>query len=45
VADALGRHFGKERVFRDVDSQRGVDFRYQVDEAIGSCDVLLAVIG
>jgi hypothetical protein len=45
LADALGRHFGRERVFRDVDSQRGVDFRYQVGEAIGSCDVLLAVIG
>ena len=45
LADALGRQFGRERVFRDVDSQRGVDLRHQVGEAIGSCAVLLAVIG
>jgi hypothetical protein len=45
LADALGRQLGKETVFRDVDSQRGVDFRHQVAEAIGSCAVLLAVIG
>jgi hypothetical protein len=45
LADALTRQFGKSRVFRDLDSQRGVDFRDQVDEAIDSCVVLLAVIG
>lgn len=45
LADALGRQFGKDRVFRDLDSQRGVDFRDQVGEAIDSCAVLLAVIG
>lgn len=45
LADALTRQFGKNRVFRDLDSQRGVDFRDQVDEAIDSCVVLLAVIG
>ncbi len=45
LADALTRQFGKSRVFRDLDSQRGVDFRDQVDEAIASCVVLLAVIG
>jgi hypothetical protein len=45
LADALTRQFGKSRVFRDLDSQRGVDFRDQVDEAIDSCAVLLAVIG
>jgi TIR domain len=45
LADAIGRQFGKARVFRDVDSQRGVDFRDQVSEAIGSCAALLAVIG
>ena len=32
-------------VFRDACSQRGVDFRDQVGNAIGSCAVLLAVIG
>lgn len=45
LADALTRQFGKKRVFRDLDCQRGVDFRDQVDEAIASCVVLLAVIG
>ena len=45
LADAIGRQFGKARVFRDVDSQRGVDFRDQVGQAIDSCAVLLAVIG
>ena len=45
LADALGRQFGKGMVFRDVNSQRGLDFRDQVDEAIGTCAVLLAVIG
>jgi hypothetical protein len=45
LADELGRHFGKEKVFRDAGSQRGVDFRDQIDEAIDSCAVLVAVIG
>jgi len=45
LADALTRQFGKDRVFRDLDSQRGLDFRDQVGEAIDSCAVLLAVIG
>jgi hypothetical protein len=45
LVDALGKQFGKERVFRDVDSRGGVDFREHVGEVIGSCDVLLAVIG
>jgi hypothetical protein len=41
----LGRQFGRDRVFRDLDSQRGVDFRDQVGQAIDCCAVLLAVIG
>jgi hypothetical protein len=45
LVDALARQFGKDRVFRGIDSQRGVDFRDQADEAIDSCAVLLAVIG
>jgi hypothetical protein len=45
LADALGRQFGKGMVFRDVNSQRGLDYRHQVGEAIGTCAVLLAVIG
>jgi hypothetical protein len=45
LADELGRRYGKEKVFRDVGSERGVDFRDQIDEAIDSCAVLVAVIG
>jgi TIR domain len=41
----LGRQFGKQRVFRGVDSGGGVDVRDQVGEVIDSCAVLLAVIG
>jgi TIR domain-containing protein len=45
LADELTRQFGRARVFRDAGSQRGVDFRHQIDDAIDSCAVLVAVIG
>ena len=52
-ADATGRlhdhlkdHFGPEEVFFDVEGiPLGVDFRKHLSEAVGRCDVLLAVIG
>ena len=52
-ADAVGRiydrlvaEFGREAVFKDVDSiPLGVDFRTYLDEQVGKCTVLLAVIG
>jgi TIR domain len=42
----LRRHFGDERVFFDVATIRpGEDFRKAVEKAVGSCAVLLVVIG
>ena len=46
IYDRLVQQFGKEAIFKDVDSiPLGVDFRVHLDEAVGKCDVLLAVIG
>jgi hypothetical protein len=46
LCDSLDDHFGTTRVFRDVDSiDPGLDFLEQIRSAVGSCDVLLAVIG
>jgi hypothetical protein len=42
----LARKFGASRVFKDVDSiQLGDDFVERIDTAVGSCAVLLALIG
>jgi hypothetical protein len=42
----LKQKFGSDAVFKDVDSmQLGQDFRKQLKDAVGRCDVLLAVIG
>jgi formylglycine-generating enzyme required for sulfatase activity len=44
--ERLEAHFGREAVFMDVDDiPFGVDFRQHLDEAVGRCDILLAVIG
>jgi hypothetical protein len=44
--DSLCAHFGEQRVFMDIDDiQPGVDFDEVVHEAVGKCDVLLALIG
>jgi TIR domain len=44
--DRLTSHFGKDQVFRDVNSiQLGDDFAEVISAAIASCDVLLALIG
>lgn len=44
--DRLADHFGQDRVFKDVDSiELGDDFVDVVNDAVGSCAVLLAVIG
>ncbi len=44
--DRLAGHFGEDQVFKDVDSiQLGDDFVAEVTAAVGSCTVLLAVIG
>jgi hypothetical protein len=44
--DRLADRFGSEQVFKDVDSiQLGDDFVEVITRAVGSCDVLLALIG
>ncbi len=44
--DRLVGHFGEGQVFKDVDSIRlGDDFEAEITAAVGSCAVLLAVIG
>lgn len=44
--DRLVQQFGREAVFKDVDSiDFGVDFRKHLDEQVAKCDVFLAVIG
>lgn len=44
--DRLEARFGSGNVFMDVDSiEPGLDYGEAIDKAVGSCDVLLAVIG
>ncbi|MDQ4028515.1 MAG: toll/interleukin-1 receptor domain-containing protein, partial [Actinomycetota bacterium] len=44
--DRLTDHFGKGQIFKDVDSiELGDDFVEVIHGAVGSCDVLLALIG
>jgi len=44
--DRLTQHFGKGRIFMDVsDIEPGTDFVEAIDKAVGSCDILIVVIG
>jgi hypothetical protein len=44
--DRLAVHFGHDKIFKDVDSiEPGDDFGEVIARAVGSCDVLLALIG
>jgi hypothetical protein len=44
--DRLASHFGSDQVFKDIDSiELGDDFTEVITTAVGSCDVLLALIG
>jgi TIR domain len=43
--DALSGHFGEDQVFMDLTMEPGVDFVDQINEAVGSCRLLIAVIG
>jgi len=46
IYDRLAAHFGPEVVFRDVQSiPFGVDFRTHLQQQIGRCQVVVAVIG
>lgn len=46
IYDYLVKRFGKGSVFIDVnDILFGIDFRKELDEAVGSCQILMAVLG
>jgi len=46
LADKLVEHFGANQCFRDVeDIESGVDFVQTITDAVGTCEVLIAVIG
>ncbi len=46
IHDSLSQHFGKEKIFADVDSiPLGEDFKKYIDQEVGKCKILLAVIG
>jgi hypothetical protein len=44
--DGLSRHFVSNQIFMDVDTiEPGVDFVEVIEKSMGSCEVLIAVIG
>lgn len=44
--DRLSQHFGASNVFMDIDAiELGVNFREKIENAVGHCDVLIAMIG
>jgi TIR domain len=46
IFDRLIQRFGRQSVFRDIDSIRpGIDFREQIEETLQRTDVLLAIVG
>jgi len=46
IYDRLTSRFGKELIFKDVDSiPLGLDFREFLEMKVGECDVMLAIIG
>ena len=46
IFDRLVQRFGRQSIFRDIDSIRpGIDFRKQIDDTLQQSDVLLAVVG
>lgn len=46
IYDRLVEHFGRNVVFKDVDSiPFGVDFRNHLREGVGCCQIVVAVIG
>jgi TIR domain len=44
--DRLSDHFGRDQVFMDIDSiEPGVDFAQVVEDTMGRCDAVVALIG
>ncbi len=46
IYDRLVQHFGKDSIFKDVDSiPFGVDFRVHLQRVVEQCDAVLAIVG
>lgn len=46
LADRLVEHFGRNRIFMDIDTiEPGEDFVTVIENAVSSCDILIAVMG
>ena len=46
IFDRLAGHFGREAVFRDIDSiPPGADFRRHIDQVLDESDIILAIVG
>jgi hypothetical protein len=46
LSDRLHQHFGRDNVFMDIDTiEPGLDFVEVIEQAVGSCDALIALIG
>lgn len=46
LAENLAEHFGEKRIFRDIETiELGVDFTKALNQALGSCVVMLVLIG
>src|SRR5207244_4393001 len=44
--DKLSDHFGKDRIFMDIDAiEPGEDFVQVIENAVGSCEIVIAIIG
>jgi Protein of unknown function (DUF1566)/TIR domain len=43
--DRLSTRFDKARIFMDIDMELGIDFVNEIKKRVGSCKVLVAVIG
>ena len=45
LSDRLSAHFPQSQIFMDVDMDLGINFVEEIERNVGSCDVLIAVIG
>jgi TIR domain len=45
IHEVLAKHFGRNRVFRDIAIPSGVNFRRDIESALEHCSVVVAVIG
>lgn len=46
LSDKLVEHFGKDRIFMDIDTiEPGEDFVTVIENAVSSCEILIAIIG